>query len=187
MRSAIDRELSCCVAAHSCGGDLEPLTTDAVRQKARYIGPWTILGYVGPRSVPYQENLDPFKCRVSCIIPVGATLKCARLGVTEFARAEIFFDTHQKTGEHRGGTSQLPVQTVPCTETARKTKRGKRKQTPAKQSTGITPQDPPDEASAGPGHVPMEHRQRVFACPCDEGLCKRPSGTHQARQLGSRS
>ena len=67
---------------------MEPLTTDAVRQEARYIGPWTILGYVGPRSVPYQENLDPFKCRVSCIIPVGATLKCARLGVTEFARAE---------------------------------------------------------------------------------------------------
>ena len=35
-----------------------------------------------------KKNLDPFKCRVSCIIPVGATLKCARLGVTEFARAE---------------------------------------------------------------------------------------------------
>ena len=119
--------------------------------------------------------------------PLPRHEKCARLGVTDFARAEIFFDTHQKTGEHHGGTSQLPVQTVPCTETARKTKRGKRKQTPAKQSTGITPQDPPDEASAGPGHVPMEHRQRVFACPCDEGLCKRPSKSALTRRPDPRT
>ena len=67
--------------------------------------------------------------RGAAVRPTAKTREMCAPGRYRFRPRRNIFGTHQKTGEHHGGTSQLPVQTVPCTETARKTKRGKRKQT----------------------------------------------------------